>query len=68
MKLIQELCCMNILAIKYFIYYFHVILNTFVRFQDVNMQLFAENKLFFMLFIALHFKSKKSCPKHLTIK
>lgn len=59
MKLIQELCCMNILAIKYFISYFHVILNTFVRFQDVNMQLFAQMKLFFHAFYSITVQKQK---------
>lgn len=59
MKLIQKLCCMNILVIKYFISYFHVILNTFVRFQNVNMQLFAQKKLFFHVFYSITFQQQK---------
>lgn len=68
MKLIQELCCRNILVIKYFISYFHVILNTFIRFQNVNMQLFAQKKFFFHAFYSITVQQQKIITKALDNK
>lgn len=68
MKLIQELCCMNILVIMYFISYFHAILNTFVRFQNVNMQLFAQKKFFFHVFYSFTFQQQKDMTEALDNK